>query len=399
MTAFIGLPIFALAWAVGILLLAIFKWDWLEKHPLLYLDRLHLWMGSEYDSNIRKKTILKFSVIIALGMVIFIIMMRNYFDNVKLGDYTEVNAGEAVPLAGGELVLRDWVIGDSITILQWNPIDGEFRKSVEKAEVHAYGEALLAFTGILTNPTQEPITVSEKDIRMFGVPADIGQGSRFNGSWKADHNADADGNVSLAPGESVFLYFWAVLNKDKQAYPFVYVIHDGENYYKVNMNSLQPTAAEELEALNTYDSMQQIMDHGEELVLGDSYECRNLGNVTLQEIFFQEISGIPTGELFRRGKAPEKGNVFMDLVLEIESTNQITANSQVTNWLITAVTADGRLCTEAVEIDIGEQEKLIGVTQGYLNEVHYQIQVPEDAQDIRIIFYLGGIAYSMDYER
>ena len=399
MTAFIGLPIFALAWAVGILLLAIFKWDWLEKHPLLYLDRLHLWMGSEYDSNIRKKTILKFSVIIALGMVIFIIMMRNYFDNVKLGDYTEVNAGEAVPLAGGELVLRDWVIGDSITILQWNPIDGEFRKSVEKAEVHAYGEALLAFTGILTNPTQEPITVSEKDIRMFGVPADIGQGSRFNGSWKADHNADADGNVSLAPGESVFLYFWAVLNKDKQAYPFVYVIHDGENYYKVNMNSLQPTAAEELEALNTYDAMQQIMDHGEELVLGDSYECRNLGNVTLQEIFFQEISGIPTGELFRRGKAPEKGNVFMDLVLEIESTNQITANSQVTNWLITAVTADGRLCTEAVEIDIGEQEKLIGVTQGYLNEVHYQIQVPEDAQDIRIIFYLGGIAYSMDYER
>ena len=399
MTAFIGLPIFALAWAVGILLLAIFKWDWLEKHPLLYLDRLHLWMGSEYDSNIRKKTILKFSVIIALGMVIFIIMMRNYFDNVKLGDYTEVNAGEAVPLAGGELVLRDWVIGDSITILQWNPIDGEFRKSVEKAEVHAYGEALLAFTGILTNPTQEPITVSEKDIRMFGVPADIGQGSRFNGLWKADHNADADGNVSLAPGESVFLYFWAVLNKDKQTYPFVYVIHDGENYYKVNMNSLQPIATEELEALNTYDAMQQIMDHGEELVLGNSYECRNLGNVTLQEILFQEISGIPTGELFRRGKAPEKGNVFMDLVLEIESTNQITANSQVTNWLITAVTADGRLCTEAVEIDIGEQEKLIGVDQGYLNEVHYQIQVPEDAQDIRITFYLGGVAYSMDYER
>lgn len=399
MTAFIGLPIFALAWAVGILLLAIFKWDWLEKHPLLYLDRLHLWMGSEYDSNIRKKTILKFSVIIALGMVIFIIMMRNYFDNVKLGDYTEVNAGEAVPLAGGELVLRDWVIGDSITILQWNPIDGEFRKSVEKAEVHAYGEALLAFTGILTNPTQEPITVSEKDIRMFGVPADIGQGSRCNGSWKADHNADADGNVSLAPGESVFLYFWAVLNKDKQTYPFVYVIHDGENYYKVNMNSLQPIATEELEALNTYDAMQQIMDHGEELVLGNSYECRNLGNVTLQEILFQEISGIPTGELFRRGKAPEKGNVFMDLVLEIESTNQITANSQVTNWLITAVTADGRLCTEAVEIDIGEQEKLIGVDQGYLNEVHYQIQVPEDAQDIRITFYLGGVAYSMDYER
>lgn len=399
MTAFIGLPIFALAWAVGILLLAIFKWDWLEKHPLLYLDRLHLWMGSEYDSNIRKKTILKFSVIIMLGTVIFIIMASNYFDNVKLKDYTEVNAGEAVPLAGGELVLRDWVIGDSITILQWNPIDGEFRKSVEKAEVHAYGEALLAFTGILTNPTQEPITVSEKDIRMFGVPADISQGARFNGSWKADHNADADGNVSLAPGESVFLYFWAVLNKDKQAYPFVYVIHDGENYYKVNMNSLQPTAAEELEALNTYDAMQQIMDHGEELVLGNSYECRNLGNVTLQEILFQEISGIPTGELFRRGKAPEKGNVFMDLVLEIESANQITANSQVTNWLITAVTADGRLCTEAVEIDIGEQEKLIGVAQGYLNEVHYQIQVPEDAQDIRIMFYMGGIAYSMDYER
>lgn len=399
MTAFIGLPIFALAWAVGILLLAIFKWDWLEKHPLLYLDRLHLWMGSEYDSNIRKKIILKFSVIITLGTVIFIIMASNYFDNVKLKDYTEVNAGEAVPLAGGELVLRDWVIGDSITILQWNPIDGEFRKSVEKAEVHAYGEALLAFTGILTNPTQEPITVSEKDIRMFGVPADISQGARFNGSWKADHNADADGNVSLAPGESVFLYFWAVLNKDKQAYPFVYVIHDGENYYKVNMNSLQPTAAEELEALNTYDAMQQIMDHGEELVLGNSYECRNLGNVTLQEILFQEISGIPTGELFRRGKAPEKGNVFMDLVLEIESANQITANSQVTNWLITAVTADGRLCTEAVEIDIGEQEKLIGVAQGYLNEVHYQIQVPEDAQDIRIMFYMGGIAYSMDYER
>lgn len=399
MMAFIGLPIFALAWAVGILLLAIFKWDWLEKHPLLYLDRLHLWMGSEYDSNIRKKTILKFSVIITLGTVIFIIMASNYFDNVKLKDYTEVNAGEAVPLAGGELVLRDWVIGDSITILQWNPIDGEFRKSVEKAEVHAYGEALLAFTGILTNPTQEPITVSEKDIRMFGVPADISQGARFNGSWKADHNADADGNVSLAPGESVFLYFWAVLNKDKQAYPFVYVIHDGENYYKVNMNSLQPTAAEELEALNTYDAMQQIMDHGEELVLGNSYECRNLGNVTLQEILFQEISGIPTGELFRRGKAPEKGNVFMDLVLEIESANQITANSQVTNWLITAVTADGRLCTEAVEIDIGEQEKLIGVTQGYLNEVHYQIQVPEDAQDIRIMFYMGGIAYRMDYER
>lgn len=399
MAAFMRVIILAIAWATGILLLAVFKWDWLEKHPRLYLDRLHLWMGSEYDSNIRKKTILKFSVIIVLEMVLFIIMMGNYFDNVKLEDYTEVNAGEAVPLAGGELVLRDWVIGDSITILQWNPIDGEFRKSVEKAEVHAYGEALLAFTGTLTNPTQEPITVSEKDIKMFGVPADIGQGVRFNGSWKADHNADADGNVILAPGENVFLYFWAVLNKDKQTYPFVYVIHDGENYYKVNMNSLQPIATEELEALNTYDAMQQIMDHGEKLVLGNSYHCRNLGNVTLKEILFQEISGIPTDELFRRGKAPEKGNVFMDLVLEIESTNQITSNSQVTNWMITAVTADDRLCTEAVEIDIGEQEKLIGVDQGYLNEVHYQIQVPEDAQDIRITFYLGGVAYSMDYER
>ena len=91
------LVIAAMIWCIAGLLLAIFRWDWLSQHPLLYLDRLGRWSGAEYDPNIRKRTIIKFSICLALGCVGAVLMLNNYRDVQKLADYTQVNAGETLP--------------------------------------------------------------------------------------------------------------------------------------------------------------------------------------------------------------------------------------------------------------------------------------------------------------
>lgn len=242
----------AVIWCFVRLFLAIFRWDWLSQHPRLYLDLLGRWRGAEYDSNIRKKTIIKFSIYLVLACVVMAIMVNNYRDVGKLEDYTQVNAGETLPLAGGELSFRYQVEDNEIVIVRNNAGLGQFGNYIVKADAHDYDEALVAFTGVFTNTTDETLVVSNEDIRMFGIPTDVDRGYKFEGSWMADHKTDGDGNMVLVPGEKAFLYFWAVLNKDRKTQPYAYVIQDGEHFYRLNMDSLESVAAGELTAKNTY---------------------------------------------------------------------------------------------------------------------------------------------------
>lgn len=384
----IGTFIVAILWCVMILLLAIFRWDWLKRYPRLYLDRWGRWMDAEHNPNIRKRTIIKFSVFLALGSVLMAIVIYNYVGVLKLEDYTEVNAGEVLPLAGGELVFRDRVADDEIVIVRNDAASGQYGNYIVRADTHDYGEALVAFTGIFTNTSEQTLVLSNEDIQMSGVPTDPGQGYKFKGSWMADHKTDGEGRVELAPGESAFLYFWALLNKDKKTYPYAYVIQDGENYYRLNLNSLRPAAAKALTALNTYEALQGTLESAEELAPGDTCYGENLGYVTLEDI------RVPDGsDLFWSSGGP-----CLELVLDIESAGKLRQVATLEQWLTILVLADDSICWEDAEFSIKEQKDPANEGENYSARVHYEIPVPERVRSFQIIMSMGGNTYVVNYE-
>lgn len=384
----IGMCIVAILWCVMILLLAIFRWDWLKRYPRLYLDRWGRWMDAEYNPNIRKKTIIKFSAVLVLMCVLMAIVIYNYVGVLKLEDYTEVNAGEALPLAGGELVFRDWVVDDEIAIVRNSAATGQYGNYTVMAYAHSSGEALVAFTGILTNTTGQTLVISREDIKMWGVPTDPGHGYKFKGSWMADHKTDGEGKVELAPGESAFLYFWAVLNKDEKTFPYAYVIQDGENYYRLNLDSLRPAAAGILTALNTYEALQETLGSAEELALGDTCYGENLGYVTLEDIQFKEGNGLLQNRL----------KPFMELVLDIESAGRLSSAEALEQWMTILVLADDGICWEDAGFSIKEQKEPAKEGDNYSAEVHYEVAVPERVRSYQIIISTGGNTYVVNYE-
>ena len=397
---FICLSILLLACGIILLRLAVFKWDWLSKHPILYLDLLRRWTGAEYDSNIRKKTIIKYAVIVALGIVLSVISIRNFIDVMRLQYSIRVGVDEVVPLAGGELVFEYLVTDDSITIVRENSDTGQISNYVVKTDTRDYGEELVAFTAVLTNTTQETLSVSDKDMKMLGVSSDVSYGGRIKGSWMADRTADEDGNVYLAPGESAFIYFWVVLDLDEQTYPYVFLVRDKENSYKVNLDSLRWASAGELTAANTYEALRETLGNAQELVFDNAYYDGDLGYVTLKDIRFKDISDVPT---WAGGlpwyKEADRGKVFMDLVLRIDSANLIRGGDGVTKGMNVVVMADGRLCQDGAEAVVSDQEKPAEEGQRYSSEVHYEMEVPVNVQTYQIIVSFDGNTYVMDYQR
>lgn len=380
MVYMIGVAILAIAWCVMILLLAIFRWDWLGRHPRLYLDRLGIWRDAEYDPKIRIKTIIKFAVFIALECVLIAVLVNNYMSIRKLADYTEVNAGEALPLAGGELVFSDRVEGNEITIVRNNARTGQYGNYIVSADTRDYKEALVAFTGIFTNTTDQTLIISGEDIKMSGVPTEVERGYKFNGSWAADHKVDGNGNVELAPGESAFLYFWAVLNKDKQTQSYAYVVQDGENYYRLNMDSLRPVAAGELTAQNTYAAVLEAAENIEDLVYGETYYGANIGNVTLKDVWLKDAGALMDGRM------------VLDIVMDVESANKLW-DSTLEQWMSILVLADGNICWEGAEFSIKERKDPVNEGENYSCEVHYLLFVPENVQKVQIILSMGGDYY------
>ena len=381
MVYMIGVFIFAVAWAVMILLLAIFRWDWLSRHPRLYLDRLGRWTDAEYDPKIRIKTIIKFAAGIVLACVLIALLLNNYAGVRKLAEYTEVNAGEALPLAGGELVFSDRVEGNDIIIVRNNTRTGQYGNYVVSADTRDYKEALVAFTGIFTNTTDQTLVVSNEDIKMFGVPTDASRGYKFKGFWMADRRTDGDGNVELAPGESAFLYFWAVLNKDKQTYPYAYVVQDGENYYRLNMDSLRPVAAGELTAQNTYAAILEAAENTKELIPGETCHGANIGDVTLKDVWLKDAGMLMGSE-----------SLYLDIVLEIESSGKLW-ESTLEQWMSILVLTDGSICWEGAEFSIKERKDPVNEGGNYSCEVHYMLPVPENVQKVQIILSMGGDYY------
>lgn len=395
---FIGLSILFLACGITLLLLAVFKWDWMSKYPILYLDLLQRWTGAEYDSNIRKKTIIKYAILVAVGIVLSVISIRNFIDFMRLQYCIRIEAGEAVPLAGGELAFQYLVADDSITIVRKNSETGRISNYVVKADTKDYHEELVAFTATFTNTTQEPLTVSEKDIKMLGISSNINYGNRVRGSWMADHKTDVEGDMYLAPGESAFLYFWAVLNQDEKRYPYVYVVRDGESSYKVELGSLQSASAGDLTARNMYEVLQETIENAQELAFDNAYYDGDLGYVTLKDIQFKNVSDVPTwmGGL-PRYKESSGGKVFMDLVLQIDSTNLLRGGDIVTRGMNVVVMTDGRLCQDEAEAVVSNQEKPTEEGQRYSSEVHYEIEVPKNAKSYQIIVSFDDGTYVMNF--
>lgn len=395
----IGLAVLFLSCATTLLLLAIFKWDWMSKYPILYLDRFQRWWGSEYDSNIRKKTIIKYAVLVAAGILFAVISVRNYIDVFKLQYSIRVAAGETVPLAGGELVFQCQIPEDSITIIRKNFETGRISNYVVKADTHYYGEALVAFTAVLTNTTQEPLSISENDIKMLGISTDVNRGGRIKGSWMADHKTDLEGNVNLAPGESALLYFWIVLNPDEQTYPYIFVVRDKRNSYKVNLDSLSSVSADKLAQMNLNDVLQETLENAQELAFDNAYYDGNLGYVTLKEIQFKDAIDVTSSSGSPLHIEADAGNVFMDLVLQIDSDELLRTGDIVIMELPVMVMADTRLCEIKVYAVISDQKEPIEEGQQYSSEVHYEMQVPRNAQSYKIITFFDSDAYVMDYQR
>ena len=373
----------AVVWCIVLLLLAIFRWDWLSRHPRLYLDRFGRWRGAEYDSNIRIKTIIKLCIILGLVGVVTAVIANNYRNIQKLADYIQANAGEALPLAGGELVFDGRVEGNEIVIVRNNAATGLFGNYIVSADTHDYEEALVAFTGIFTNTTDQTLVVSSKDIKMSGIPTDTGHGYIFKGFWMADHKTDRDGNMQLAPGESAFLYFWAVLNKDEKTYPYAYVVQDGEYFYRLNMDSLKPVAAGELAAQNTYAAIWETIEEARDLDFGETYHGEYIGDVTLTDAWLKDGSMVWDG-------APQ----YLDLVMKVESPNQLW-DTTLKQWMTVLTVTDDGPCWEEAGFDIRERKDPVNEGENYSCEVHYIVSVPENADTLLIILSMGGDNYIM----
>lgn len=387
----------AAIWCIVRLFLAIFRWDWLSQYPRLYLDLLGRWTGAEYDSNIRKKTIIKFSVwvvVICVGTVIMAVTMVNSYRDVgKLADYTQVNTGETLPLAGGELVFQYLVEDNEIVIVRNNAGLEQFGNYIVKADTHDYDEALVAFTGVFTNTTDQTLVVSNEDIRMFGIPTDVSQGHKFKGLWMADHKTDGDGNMVLAPGEEAFLYFWAVLNKDRQTQPYAYVVQDGEHFYRLNMDSLESVAAGELTAQNTYRAVWETAENAKELVYDETYHVENIGDVTLR-------GGQLRGRARAAWEAQMQGEdgissdkqLYFELVMEVESPYKLWS-STLEQWMSIVVTTKDDICWEGAEYDIKERKDPVNEGENYSCEVHYMVLVPGNTDELQVILSMGGDNY------
>lgn len=388
----------AVVWCVVRLLLAIFRWDWLSQHPRLYLDLLGRWTGAEYDSNIRKKTIIKFSVWVAavcIGVVVITVTtVNNYRDVQKLADCIQVNAGETLPLAGGELSFRYRVEDNKIVIVRNNAGAGLFGNYTVKADTHDYGEALVAFTGVFTNTTDQTLIVSNEDIKVFGIPTDTAQGYKFKGSWVADHKTDGDGNMVLAPGEDAFLYFWAVLNKDRQTQPYAYVVQDGEHFYRLDMDSLETAVAGELTAQNTYMAVRETMDDAKELAYDVTYHGENIGDVTLVDTNLLG-SAMAAWNAYLKGEDDSSSEepLYIELVMEVESPNKLW-DSTLEQWMSILVMTEDDICWEGAEYDIKERKDPVNEGENYSCEVHYTVQVPGDADRLQIVLSMGGDNYT-----
>ncbi len=388
------LVIAAMIWCIAGLLLAIFRWDWLSQHPLLYLDRLGRWSGAEYDPNIRKRTIIKFSICLALGCVGAVLMLNNYRDVQKLADYTQVNAGETLPLAGGELSFTYLVEDNEIVIVRNNAGMGVFGNYTVKADTHDYGEALVAFTGVFTNTTDQTLVVPNEDIKVFGIPTDTAQGYKFKGSWMADHKTDGDGNMVLAPGENAFLYFWAVLNKDRQTQSYAYVIQDGEHFYRLNMDSLEPAAAGELTAQNTYTAVWETIDDAKELAYDETYHANNIGDVTLVDTnLIGSAMSAWNASLKGEDDSSSEEPLYLELVMEVESPNKLW-DSALKQWMSILVMTEDDICWEGAEYRIKERKDPVNEGENYSCEVHYTVLVPGDADKLQIVLSMGGDSYT-----
>ena len=320
-------------------------------------------------------------------------MVNSYRDVGKLADYTQVNTGETLPLAGGELVFQYLVEDNEIVIVRNNAGLEQFGNYIVKADTHDYDEALVAFTGVFTNTTDQTLVVSNEDIRMFGIPTDVSQGHKFKGLWMADHKTDGDGNMVLAPGEEAFLYFWAVLNKDRQTQPYAYVVQDGEHFYRLNMDSLESVAAGELTAQNTYRAVWETAENAKELVYDETYHVENIGDVTLR-------GGQLRGRARAAWEAQMQGEdgissdkqLYFELVMEVESPYKLWS-STLEQWMSIVVTTKDDICWEGAEYDIKERKDPVNEGENYSCEVHYMVLVPGNTDELQVILSMGGDNY------
>ena len=224
--------VFWCVWGTACFLGAVFWWDRYSQYPKLFpFAKLLPWHIDPYkwayetygDKAVRKSVLLQALLPVVAGIIIVVVVSKDNAERGRIEDYQQVQQGEHVSFAGGELTLEEAEMSESFTAMRFNMDENRYEEAEVKADM--YEEDMLLLKTTLTNNSSDMLRIVQEDLKFYAKPAE--EGNNINGQAVVDgylYHSDA---IELDVKESVPVWFWISLTEEEQKQPHAYVLEYG----------------------------------------------------------------------------------------------------------------------------------------------------------------------------
>ena len=222
-------------WGISCFLGAAFWWNSYSQHPeffpfakrkwrILQVDTYQLAYETYGDKAVRKHVLFNALLIMVVGIIGVVVTTKDFTERVQIVDFPQIQKGDTVSFAEGELTLDRVEKPKSFTAIRFN-LDKNRYEEVE-VEADMRGESLLLVKTTLTNNGSGMLSIVQEDLKFYAKPVE--EGNNIKGHAVVDGYLYHDNAIELAAGESVPVWFWMSLTEEEQSQPLVFVLQYGK---------------------------------------------------------------------------------------------------------------------------------------------------------------------------
>ncbi|MBD5452557.1 MAG: hypothetical protein HDR25_07955 [Lachnospiraceae bacterium] len=216
---------------IGVILFVntVFRWDRfsqnfpLKHYPIWKVNTTKYIYETYGDKALRKYLLFLSFVFIALGIWCVVLITKDITERVQIADFPQIQKGDTVSFAGGELTLDHVGKPEGFMAKRFNIDKNRYEEVEVKAD--AYDETMLLVMTTLTNNSTETLSIVHEDLKFYAKPPE--EGNNIKGRAAVDGYLYHDDPIELAAGESVPVWFWLSLTKEEEKQPFWFVLQYG----------------------------------------------------------------------------------------------------------------------------------------------------------------------------
>lgn len=219
-------------WGMLCFLGVVFWWDSYSQHPEFFpLAKRRRWQIDGYeltyetygDKAVRKLVFFRALFIMVVGISGVVVAAKDFTERVQIADFPQIQKGDTVSFAGGELTLEHVGKPEGFMAKRFNIDKNRYEEVEVKADAH--DETMLLVMTTLTNNSTGTLSIVHEDLKFYAKPTE--EGNNIKGRAAVDGYLYHDDPIELAAGESVPVWFWISLTKEEEKKPFWFVLQYG----------------------------------------------------------------------------------------------------------------------------------------------------------------------------